>query len=435
MTPTKLMHTTVQKTYGLQHLDRLTRQGKLTTDQYLNMKAVAHVWPFKTNHYVLEELIDWGNVPNDPIFQLTMPQPGMLNQQELVCMKTLLTEGAPVKEIQQLAQTIRAKANPHPAGQSTENRPQSAQEHLGGIQHKYRETVLFFPKAGQTCHAYCTYCFRWPQFIGDPTLQFAEQNSAVLKEYLLNNPQVTDVLLTGGDPLIMRTTMLKRYLEPLLTEDLEHLTSIRIGTKALAYWPTRFYQDRDSDDLLRLFEHVIEAGKNLTLMLHISHPRELETPQAQKAIARLRGTGVVLRSQAPLIRHVNACGTTWQRMWALQVHLGIIPYYMFVLRDTGPMQYFQVPLEKAFKIFTLAFRNLSGLARTVRGPVMSSKMGKILVDGIETIGHQNVFVLKYLQARDPSLVNRVFFAKFSPKAMWINDLQPAWPCQERFFQT
>jgi L-lysine 2,3-aminomutase len=112
---------------------------------------------------------------------------------------------------------------------------------LTGMQHKYRQTVLFFPAKGQTCHAYCTFCFRWPQFVGMNEWKFAMHETELLVSYLRNHPEVTDVLFTGGDPMIMKTKMLAAYIEPLLEKvNLPNLQTIRIGTKALGYWPYRF---------------------------------------------------------------------------------------------------------------------------------------------------------------------------------------------------
>ena len=166
--------------------------------------------------------------------------------------------------------------NPHPAGQLTHNVPALDDRPLQGIQHKYRETVLFFPSAGQTCHAYCTYCFRWAQFVGLEDLKFEASEPDDLVKYLKVHPEVTDVLITGGDPMVMRTQVLRRVVEPLLSPDLEHVQNIRIGTKAIAYWPQRFVSDEDADDCLRLFEEVVAAGRHLALMGHYSHPVELE---------------------------------------------------------------------------------------------------------------------------------------------------------------
>jgi L-lysine 2,3-aminomutase len=82
-----------------------------------------------------------------------------------------------------------------------------------------------------------------------------------LLAYLLCHPESTNVLITGGDPLVMSTRVLERYIDVLLDPRLEGLESIRIGTKAVPYWPYRFVTDSDADGLMRLFERVVTAGK------------------------------------------------------------------------------------------------------------------------------------------------------------------------------
>jgi KamA family protein len=337
-------------------------------------------------------------------------------------------------EIKAEARRIQLSLNPHPAGQVELNVPRLDDEPLPGMQHKYRETVLFFPSSGQTCHSYCTYCFRWPQFVGLDELKFAAREADALADYLKEHPEVNSVLFTGGDPMVMKTRVLRRYIEPLLARELDHIVSIRIGTKAPAYWPQRFVTDDDADDLMALFEEVQAAGRHVALMAHYSHPRELETAVAQAALERVRNAGAVVRCQAPLIRHVNDDAQTWSDMWKRQILHGAVPYYMFVERDTGPRQYFEVPLARAFEIFSSAYRRVSGLGRTVRGPSMSATPGKVLVDGVAEIGGKKVFVLKFLQARDPSWVNRVFFAEYDEKACWLDDLKPAFGEKEWWFQ-
>jgi hypothetical protein len=119
-------------------------------------------------------------------------------------------------------------------------------------------------------------------------------------------------------------------------------------------------------------------------------------------------------------------------MWRRQVRLGAIPYYMFVERDTGAKNYFEVPLARAYEIFNTAYRQVSGLARTVRGPSMSATPGKVLVVGVAEVHDETVFVLNFLQGRDPKWVGRPFFARFDPEATWLSDLEPAFG-EERFF--
>jgi len=117
----------------------------------------------------------------------------------------------------------------------------------------------------------------------------------------------------------------------------------------------------------------------------------------------------------------------------LQVALGMIPYYMFVERDTGPRGYFSVPLVRGLEIFNRAYAQVSGLARTVWGPSMSATPGKVLVDGEMTVGDTGYLVLEILQGRDPERAGRVFLARHDPEAVWLDDLQPPEGEEEFFF--
>ena len=398
------------------------------------MRAVSAVLPFRVNDYVIDNLIDSESVPNDPIFQLTFPQRGMLQEADFRHMRDLVVKGASEAEIKLAAAEIRGRLNPHPAGQMELNVPRLDGEMLAGIQHKYQETVLFFPSQGQTCHAYCSYCFRWAQFIGDTDLKFASRETGQLVRYVRDNPQVSSVLITGGDPMVMKTPVLRRYIEPLLAARLPNLHSIRIGTKALAYWPHRFTEGEDADDFLRLVGEVKAAGKHFALMAHSSHSRELEPRVARHAVERVLNAGAVIRCQAPLIRKVNANANVWAQLWRRQVRLGMVPYYMFVERNTGARAYFEVPLARAYKVFTEAYSQVAGLCRTVRGPSMSAMPGKVLVDGIPEVAGEKVFVLKFLQGREPGWANRLFFAKYDSKATWLSELQPAFGGERFFFE-
>ena len=407
---------------SLPHLDALLSRAGLDDQDRLRARAVAEVLPFRTNSYVVDELINWDAAPDDPIYRLVFPQPDMLPAADVDRIAALLTQNAPPARLRAEVREIRLRLNPHPAGQRVLNTPLMDGVPIEGMQHKYPETVLFFPRQGQTCHAYCSYCFRWPQFVQEPDMRMASGDATTLREYVRAHPEITNVLITGGDPLIMSSTVLARYIEPLL--EIPHLESVRIGTKALSYWPHRVLTDPDADDLLRLFEQVVNSGRSLALMGHYSHPRELGTVDAERALRRVRETGAVVRCQAPLIRGVNDKARDWADLWRKLVALGAVPYYMFIERDTGPQDYFSVPLAHAYEIFREAYSKVSGLARTVRGPIMSATPGKVQVDGIADVGGQRAFVLHYIQARDPQLVGRPFFAAYDPDARWLTDLKP-----------
>ncbi len=413
-------------------LTSIPQVARMGARQRLAMQAVASVLPFRVNTYVLDELIDWSAVPEDPIYQLTFPQPGMLPPAALRRMTALLRKGAPQGEIRDTANRIRMSLNPHPSGQMEHNVPLLDGTPVAGMQHKYSETVLFFPHQGQTCHAYCTYCFRWAQFVGIGELKFAALQTERFHEYLRRHTELTDVIFTGGDPMVMRASRLADLIDPLLAGEFAHIRNIRIGTKSVAYWPHRFVSDPDADDILRLFERIVASGRHLAVMAHYSHPRELSTPIARECVRRILDTGAVIRTQAPLVRHVNDDADIWADLWKEQVRLGCVPYYLFVERDTGAKNYFEVPLARAWQVFRDAYSRVTGLCRTVRGPSMSATPGKVLIQGVAEIGGEKVFVLTFARGRDRAWVRRPFFAAFDPEATWFDQLRPAFG-EEKFF--
>jgi L-lysine 2,3-aminomutase len=315
-----------------------------------SLEVVSLVLKFRVNEYVLDELIDWSRIPDDPIYRMTFPCAAMLAGDAYARLASLLARGSVGQDLEAEVARIRLDLNPHTGGQVTDNVPELDGRRLAGLQHKYRESVLFFPAAGQTCHAYCSYCFRWPQ---------------------------------------------------------------------------RFVVDDDADDLLRVFERVVASGRHLALMAHYSHPAELEPEIARRAATRIRSTGAEIRMQAPLVRGVDDRPDTWVDLWNTGVRLGMVLYYTFVLRATGPRRYFEVPLAKAYEIFRDAYSRVSGVARTVRGPSMSAHPGKVRVLGTATISGRRCSVLDFLQSRDPRWVRRPFHAHFSSSASWFDDLEPA----------
>lgn len=422
------------KAYTLKNYSTLPQvQSSLTKEEIDAIRVVGNVLPFKTNNYIVEELIDWNNLPNDPIFQLTFSQKEMLSQKHFQEMEKALKGNYSKPELKIVANKIRYELNPHPAGQK-DNIPVLDANRLLGIQHKYRETVLFFPSNSQTCHAYCTFCYRWPQFVKMNDLKFATKETDLLVKYLQKHPEVTDVLFTGGDPLVMSAKKLQEYIDPFLNADIPNLQSIRIGTKALSYWPYRFINDKDTDDLLRLFEKIVNSGIQLAFMAHFNHSNELKTKAVETAIKRILNTGAVIRTQSPIMNHINNSADEWAKMWKLQVKLGCIPYYMFVVRDTGAQGYFAVTLENAWKVYRKAYKQVSGLAKTVRGPSMSTNPGKVQILGISEIGDKKLFSLMFIQGRNPNWVGRPFFAKYNSDAIWLTDLKPIEGKDKFFFE-
>ena len=420
------------KTYTLANFRNLPTIQKMSEEKQFEMEVVGNVLPFKTNNFVVEQLIDWKDIPNDSMFVLTFPQKEMLLPKHYDQMASTLKSGADKKEIQEVANQIRMQLNPHPAGQMELNVPTLKDgTKLYGMQHKYKETCLFFPSQSQTCHAYCTFCFRWPQFVGMDEMKFAMKEGEQLVQYLREHPEISDVLFTGGDPMIMKAKIFSSYVDTLLEADLSNLKTIRIGTKALSYWPYKFLTDDDAKQSLEIFERITNKGIHVAIMAHFNHLVELSTGSVKEAIKLVRNTGAQIRTQSPVLAHINDDANMWAEMWRKQLQLGCIPYYMFVVRDTGAQHYFGISLVKAYELFRDAYKKVSGLGRTVRGPSMSATPGKVLVDGTPTINGKKVISLRFLQGRNPDWVQKPFFAEYDEKAIWLDELKPAF--EEKFF--
>jgi L-lysine 2,3-aminomutase len=413
-------------------LCRLIDERTGDTDLAHDARVVSAVLPFKVSSYVMDELIDWERAPDDPIYRLTFPHRDMLETEHFDLVEQAVIAGD--KEgIRQAVAKVQYALNPHPSNQLSLNVPQDGDLDAWGLQHKYPETLLVFPRQGQTCHSYCGYCFRWAQFVERPELKQAVPGPETMSRYLDQHREVTDVLLTGGDPLVMRTDLLASYVEPLLAPGREHVETIRIGTKALSFWPYRLLAGPEADSLLRLLERLTTAGKHVAMMLHLSHAAELQTDAVKAALSRLASTGAVLRAQAPVVRHVNDDPQAWAELWQAEVRNGVVPYYMFVERDTGARRYYGLPLARAVDIYRGALQRVSGLGRTARGPVMSATPGKVAIDGVVELDRGPAFALRMLQARRPDMVGRPFFAAYDPHAQWWDELRPYGTRDREFF--
>ena len=132
-------------------------------------------------------------------------------------------------------------------------------------------------------------------------------------EWLEAHPEVTDILFTGADPMVLKASTLKKYIEPIT--QVPSIKTISISTKSLAWWPYRFTTDSDSEELLSLFEWIKEQGIHLNIAAHFTHERELITPVVMEAIEKIRETGTPIRTQGPLIKEVNDNPEAWSHMW------------------------------------------------------------------------------------------------------------------------
>lgn len=390
-------------------------------------EIVARVLPFKTNNYIVDYLIDWKNYETDPVYLLTFPNRDMLRPEHFEKVRWAVRNKLPLEEQTRIINKIRLELNPHPADQAS-NLPSLNGEVLNGSQHKYRDIILFFPSEGQSCHAHCTFCFRWPQFVKDLDLQFSMREIDLLIEYIRQNENIQEVLFTGGDPLIMSPGTISRYIDKLINARIPNLKTIRFGTKSLTFWPFTFLPDfsDEAEDMLAMFRKIIDNGYHLAFMAHFNHPNELNNGIVQEAIRNIRSTGAVIRTQAPLLRTINDSWEIWSELWEKQVNLGMIPYYMFVERQTGPYDYFSVPLKRVYSIYQKAVRHSASFAKTVTAPVMSARKGKVQIMGTleNPSDGEQYFILQYVRHRDYSKTFKPFLMKLDETSTWVDQLEP-----------
>lgn len=414
-------------TYNAKNFRKIEYIRYLPEEVKRDIEIVAKVIPFKTNNYVVDYLIDWENYENDPMYILNFPNRNMLMQNQFEEVKWGVEKGLSERELYKIINKIRLDLNPHPAQQIT-NVPEYKGEKLNGAQHKYKDIVLFFPTQGQSCHAHCTFCFRWPQFTKELDLQFSMREIDKLIGYIREHEYIHEILFTGGDPMIMSPTTLKSYIQRVLNAKLENLESIRFGTKSLSYWPFTFLPafNEEADEMLDLFKLIVDSGIHLSIMAHFNHHVELDNEVVQEAMHNIRATGAQIRTQAPILNHINNDSRVWTEMWKKQVNLGLVPYYMFVERETGPYKYFQIPLSEAYSIYTEAARNTGSLAKTVTGPVMSAAKGKVQVLGIleNPLNGKKQFMLQYVRHRDYTQTFKPFFMEYNKNATWVDQLKP-----------
>ena len=336
------------------------------------MKQVAERYAFRANDYYLG-LIDW-NDPNDPIRRLVVPDP-----------REMLDWGRLDASNEQAVTVAR------------------------GVQHKYPHTVLLL--VNEVCGAYCRYCFRKRLFIDgndETTLDISEG-----LDYIRRNPQVTNVLLTGGDPLIMSTRRLLQILEQLRA--IPHVQIIRIGTKMPAFNPWRVLDDPELVEGLSRFS---TAEKRIYIMAHFDHPREL-TEAAIAGIDMLLRAGVICVNQCPLIRGINDDPTVLAELFRKLSFIGCPQYYVFQGRPTAGNEPYEMSIVEGYEVFEEAKRRISGLAKRVRF-AMSHESGKIEIVGVD----DSFIYLRYHRAKNPADEGRFMVFHRDDHAYWLDQLEP-----------
>jgi KamA family protein len=279
---------------------------------------------------------------------------------------------------------------------------------MPGVQHKYSDTVLFL--ASESCGGQCRFCFRKRLFVDEGTREVSLELDPAL-EYVRRHPEISNVLVTGGDALMLSTQRLARLLEGL--SGIKHVRAIRLGSKLPAYFPQRILDDRGLQELL---DRHSTGHQRIHVMSHFCHPREI-TDTARASVDALLRSGVVVCNQTPVIQGVNDDVDVLVELMNELLACGAMPYYFFQCRPTIGNFPYAVPITRCYFLIEYAKYQVSGLARRARY-VMSHERGKIEVVGVTG---KHIYV-KYHRACDPNREGKFLVFYRDDEAFWYDDL-------------
>ncbi|MBN1636347.1 MAG: KamA family radical SAM protein [Deltaproteobacteria bacterium] len=279
---------------------------------------------------------------------------------------------------------------------------------MPGLQHKYLQTALIL--STNRCAMYCRHCFR-KRLVGLPNSELLQRFEDAAN-YISLHEEINNVLITGGDPFVLPTSIIAKFLEMLAP--IEHLAFIRFGTRTPVTLPQRIIEDNVLLDLLR--KNSLKT-RRIYIVTQFNHPKEI-TPESIEASNLLICNGVPVNNQTVLLKGVNDDPKVLADLQNNLVRVGINPYYVFQCRPVKRvMHHFQVPLSQGYQIVEESKRLLNGHSKRFKY-IMSHKTGKIEIVGIK----DNQIFLKYHQARNPRDTGKFFSRKFNPQAGWLDDL-------------
>jgi L-lysine 2,3-aminomutase len=383
------------------------------------------VYAFLATKHILST-IDWGNYQEDQVFQLIFPQPGMIEPKYV---EEYCRIESPDERMKMVV-SYRDKTNPHD-GKQILNRPSFYTdsgdfEALDGGQHKYPQVFLLFDKTTQSCYAYCTYCFRHAQVRGDEDM-FVQDDVAQVHAYLRKHKEVTDILITGGDAGYMPYKRLNEYLGAIMEDpELMHIRTVRIASRALTYEPDIVLTPK-YDETLGLFKKLVDHGIQVLWMGHFSTPKEILNIHTIAAIRRLRGNGIIVKSQSPMMNHISLfmddngkvdidkSAQNWIDLAHVLMMMGMSFHSIYCARPTGEHDYFTAPLADMDKIFSKVYRSLPSTGRPSRYITMTSSAGKTSLMGVVEVNGRKAFALKFNESRNMEWMDKVYLAEYDEK--------------------
>ncbi|MGY4111675.1 lysine 2,3-aminomutase [Aeribacillus sp. SP014] len=359
------------------YITNIDKIEQIPKEEREKLKPITEKYVFRVNDYYLS-LIDW-NDPNDPIRKLVIPNEGEMREYG------------------------RWDAS-----------DEDTNYVVPGCQHKYKTTALLL--VSEVCGAYCRYCFRKRLFRSDVKEAMADVQPGI--DYIRKTPEINNVLLTGGDPLILATKKLRMIIESL--REIEHVKIIRIGSKMPVFNPMRIYED---ESLLQLIREFSSPEKRIYIMAHVNHPREI-TKEAKKAFEALHDAGAIVVNQTPVLKGINDDPVVLGELLDKLSWAGVTPYYFFVNRPVAGNSDFVLTLKEVYDIVEQAKARTSGLGKRVRLS-MSHTSGKIEILAIEN----GKAYLKYHQSRDGNY-GQFMVLDCPDDATWFDDL----PGNEKYWK-
>lgn len=280
---------------------------------------------------------------------------------------------------------------------------------LAGVQHKYARTVLLL--SNHRCAMYCRHCFR-KRLVGLSEDEILKRVDEAV-HYIEEHSQVNNILITGGDPLLLDTHLIKELLEKVI--HLDQLDFIRIGSRIPVTLPQRILED---DELLSYLKKVNKSRKRLYIVTHINHPHEISF-ETNAVVGKLLDCGIILSNQGVLLKGVNNNSETIVELHRKLIRSGIQPYYVFQCRPVrGIKSAFQVPLVNGIKIIDKARSELDGISKRFRY-IMSTKLGKCEVLGLL----KDRIIIKLHQSRDNRSYNKIIQLLANDQGTWITDFK------------
>lgn len=216
-----------------------------------------------------------------------------------------------------------------------------------GLVHRYPDRALMLVTT--QCATYCRYCTR-SRMVGDPSATFSRAEFEMQIEYIKNTPQIRDVLLSGGDPLVLAPKILEEILSRL--REIPHIEVLRIGSRVPVFMPMRI-----TDELT----DMLQKYHPLWLNIHVNHSNEISTELAE-ACDRLTRAGIPLGNQAVLLAGVNDNVHIQRQLVQDLVRIRVRPYYLYQCDLVEGAGHFRTPVAKGIEIIEGLRGHTSGFA-------------------------------------------------------------------------